>query len=260
MTGVQCEGGGRSRRAEGLAQVSNAGPQRGRRVEVGIGLPRTRGVCVGGYGEEQGMPRCCGNPSRSRASLSRRGGGTWGRKRRRRTASGVCTLHSAQQEEYLLVCTWFCCRAARKRAGGRAELVAVAVAVVAGCVWAAVLRCCVRCCVCGAGAERGGESGQMGMGVMGVEAATRESGRPRVVDGSLDGTKPRGPRCVSGGCVRYTTSPVPYRVPQAPAGPGFSCPGLEKTPFSCYAVPFRSPIELCRRPGATERRNQACEP
>jgi hypothetical protein len=215
---------------------------------VGLGLPRTRGVCVGGYGEEQGMPRCCGNPSRSRASLSRRGGGTWGR-RRKRTASGVCTLHSAQQEEYLLVCTWFGCRAARERAGGRTELVAVAVAVVAGCV---------QCC--GAGAERGGESGQMGMGVMGVEAAARESGRPRVVEGSLDGTKPRGPRRVSGGCVRYTTSLVPYRVPHAPAGPGFSCPGLEKTPFSCYAVPFRSPIELCRRPGATERRNQACEP
>jgi hypothetical protein len=157
--------------------------------------------------------------------------------------SALCTLHNKRST------CWFGCRAARERAGGRTELVAVAVAVVAGCV---------QCC--GAGAERGGESGQMGMGVMGVEAAARESGRPRVVEGSLDGTKPRGPRRVSGGCVRYTTSLVPYRVPHAPAGPGFSCPGLEKTPFSCYAVPFRSPIELCRRPGATERRNQACEP
>jgi hypothetical protein len=38
--------------------------------------------------------------------------------------------------------------------------------------------------------------------------------------------------------VQYCTSPVPYRVPHAPAGPGFSCPGLEKThPFPAMPCP-----------------------
>ncbi|KAK0617301.1 hypothetical protein B0T14DRAFT_264595 [Immersiella caudata] len=243
-------GGGRSR-AEGLAEVSNAGPGRGRRVEVGLGLPRTRGVCVAmvrvGEGTGTRWPASAVEIPVDPGPVSAGGGVERGKGKS--VEDCFRCLHSAPDSAHNVHLVhlglrtagqpgkW---RAGRQVGSGRGS-------------GTSGLR--LRC---GAGAERGGESGRMGMD--GEWMGDGWGGEARAVEGgSLDGTKPRWPRV--NGAAAVTAAAQASTVPRAvcsPTGPG--CPGFSKQPFSCYAVPFRSPIELCRRPGATDDGTKRASP